>query len=881
MRADQAHTLGPDSAEHGPAASGSVVTLLPPPLRASDDAGAGGHVPRPAHLRPVGSPRPLHNLPAQPTRLIGRDREVQVLGEQLLRPDVRLMTLTGPAGTGKTRLAVEAAGDLVTSGAYGALLVNLAPIGDPDLVGSKIAQTLGVREAGDRPLLESLKEAVRDQRLLLVLDNFEHVVAAAPQVADLLAECPSLKVLATSRAALRLRWEHEMPVTPLAVPDPRRLPPLEALSQVPAVALFVDRARAVKPDFALTDANARAVAEICARLDGLPLAIELAAARVKVLPLPALLGRLERRLDLLQGGAQDQPDRHRTLRAAIAWSYDLLADDERALFRRLAVFPGGCTLESAEAVCIEDDPASPVGASAAVLDALASLVDKSLVQQEAHGSEGEPRFGLLETVREFALDRLAQAGEQSQAQRRAAEHVLALVRAAEPELAGHRQAATLDRLEQEHDNLRAALRWAIDARDTGLAVWLGAAVWPFWHLRGYLREGRAWLAETLLLPGAASYPGEYARLLHGAGTLAFVQGDYAAARSFHQESLALRQRAGDRRGAALSLGGLGDVAHQQGAYDEAATLHQQALAILRDLDDQPGIAQALDKLGLTVRCQGDYPAAGALYQEALAISRALGNRAWEAQVLNNLGRVAFYEADYPAARSLHEEALAIYRALSHPRGMALSLGDLGDVAQQQHDLEAARRLREEGLGLWQQIEDRWGLAYALEGFAQLAAAVGEPDRVARLIGASTAQREAIHAPRSPASRDRLQRLLDRARRALGEAAFASAWEAGRRLALDEVVAVALATGQAPAAGQAEPTRPPSGPRDDEELAQLTPREREVARLVARGCTNKQIAEALVIGDRTADTHVAHILGKLGLTSRTQIATWVVAHGLDR
>ncbi len=805
-----------------------------------------------AHLRPPGQ-----GIPAQPTPLIGRDQEIQLVRDRLMRPDVRLLTLTGPAGTGKTRLALEAAGELFEAIRDGAFLVNLAPISDPSLVIPEIARALGIKEEVDgSSLLDDLKAALQDKYLLLVLDNFEQVVDAAPHIADLLAACPTLKVLTTSRATLRLRWEHEVAVPPLGLPDLRRLPSLDELSLVPSVALFLERAQAVTPDFRLTAANAAAIAEICVRLDGLPLALELAAARVKLFSPAAILARLERRFDLLRADTQDRPDRHHTLRAALDWSYLLLPPHEQRLLRSMAVFVGGCTLDAVERI---------VGTPP--LDGIASLLDKSLVRQDRQTPE--TRLTMLETVRQYALEQLTASAELDDTQLRHAEYCLELAEAAERELVGPHQAQWLERLEHEHDNLRAALRWCIDHRALDMGARLGGALWQFWSTRGHPREGRTWLSELRILVGSQSRTAAQAKLLAGSGRLAYEQGDYAAARAMHAESLDIGRELNDLPAVARSLGQLGDVAHQLGDYVTAQQLFEESLSILRQLNDQHGVGQALNKLGLTVRCLGDYAAARSLYEEALGIGRELGDRGWEALVLNNLGRAAYYQGDFAAAHALHEQSLAIRREVGDRRGTATSLGDLGDVAHQQVDYATALALREESLALWQQLEDPWGLAYALEGFAELAAVQDQPGLVIRLVAAATVQREAIRAPRSPASAERMQRLLESARQRLTRAQAADAWTEGQRLSADEAVLATTSLRNSLSA----PLRA-SNP-----VGRLSRREREVAVLITRGLTNRQIADALVIGERTVHTHVANVLAKLVLTSRTQIATWGVAHGL--
>jgi predicted ATPase len=569
------------------------------------------------------------------------------------------------------------------------------------------------------------------------------VVAAAPLVAELLAACPGLKVLVTSLAPLHLRGEHEFPVPPLALPDLRRLPPVETLSQYAAVALFIQRVLAVRPDFAVTNENAPAVAEICHRLDGLPLAIELAAARVRLLPPQAMLAHLDRRLPLLTGGARDLPARQQTLRRAIDWSYDLLAEAEQALFRRLAAFVGGCTLEAVEAVC---NGAGDLQVDA--LEGVASLVDKSLLQQEAQ-PDGGPRFRMLETIREYGLERLEASGEAEGTRGRHAAFFRALAEQAEPELLGPQQAAWLARLEPEYDNLRAALAWSAERGEAETGLCLGGALWRFWAVRGHLGEGRERLAGLLAL--APMRTAARAKALNAVGYLALWQGDYAAAQA----------------------------------------LHEEGLAIGRELGDRQGIAWSLNNLGLVARLRGDYATARTLCAEALVTYRALGDRTREAFVLNHLGRVAYYQGDHAQARALHEQSLARRREMGDLWGVAHSLSDLADVALAQGDHTAARGLLEEGLALFQELGDRQTSVHCLEGFAALAAAQSQPERAVRLLGAVTAERELIGGPGSPGRRTSLGRLLDTARQSVGAEAYAAAWSDGRAMPLEQAIAYAL------------------------------------------------------------------------------------------
>ena len=501
-----------------------------------------------------------NNLPLQPTPLVGREREVEEVAERIRSEEVRLLTLTGPAGTGKTRLALQAGGDLLEEFEDGVFFVALAAITDPELVPSTIAGPLGVKESAAQPLTETLKSFLQEKHLVLVLDNFEQVLEGARVVGELVSACPKLKVLVTSRTPLRLYGEQEYPVPPLALPDPKVLPPVKVLTQYEAVRLFVERAKAVKADFSVSNENAPALAEICARLDGLPLAIELAAARVRMLPPQKMLERLGDRLRLLKGGARDLPTRQQTLRGAIDWSYELLEEYEKTLFGRLSVFAGGRTLEAIETVC---DPEGDLDA----LEGIESLLEKSLLRQE-EGPGGEPRYVMLEIVHEYAREKLEESGEAEEARRRHAEFFLGLAEETETEMRGPEQATWLDRLEAEHDNLRGALSWALERGGPELGLHLAVAFWWFWEARGYFDEGRRWLEQALAKGSRAS--SARAKALDGVGWLAFNLGDIDRAVAAAEEGLKLRAQVELEASAAASLLRiLGIAAEIRGDYERA------------------------------------------------------------------------------------------------------------------------------------------------------------------------------------------------------------------------------------------------------------------------------------------------------------------------
>ena len=621
------------------------------PERVFQVTGAG----LPTHFPPLRSlDARSHNLPVHATALLGREHDVARARERLLREDVRLLTLTGPGGTGKTRLSLQVAAEVIDRFADGVFFVALAPISDPNLIASTIAQVLGARDVGTRPIVETLKEHLRSKQVLLLLDNFEQILAAAPIVSDLLGAAPQLKFLVTSRAALQVRGEREYAVPPLALPNRQQAIGPTALSQYGAVALFIERASSIKDDFAITNENAPAIAEICHRLDGLPLAIELAAARIRLLTPQAILARLERRLPLLTGGARDLPTRQQTLRNAIAWSYDLLSPEEQTLYRRLAIFVGGCTLEAVEAVC---DPEGSLGLD--VLDGVTSLAAQSLLRQE-DGPDGEPRFGMLETIREYAVEQLQASGELELLQRRHAAHFLVLTETARPHLDGPDQLGWFDRLERDHDNLRAALRWAIEREDAEVGMRLAGGLWQLWISRGHYSDSRSFQELVLALPAGPELDGLRAELCQHNAQLAQQQGDYPAARAFAEEALASARRAGDRGVLVHTLFAVGYVMRVQGEYASARPALEECLALSREAGLPGRTVLALLNLGLlTWEADRDGDAAWSLYEQSLALARDIGNLRLAGYVLGSMGRVAQARGDAVTTRALMAEALAI------------------------------------------------------------------------------------------------------------------------------------------------------------------------------------------------------------------------------
>jgi predicted ATPase len=724
------------------------------------------------------------NLPVQRTGFVGREKEVAAARELLLRGDVRLVTITGPGGIGKTRLALQVAGGLVEHFPGGIHFVALSSIGDPSLIASAIAQSLGIREVGGHSPLQALKDALKDSLrtpMLLLLDNFEHLMQAAPVVAELLAFGPNLQIMVTSRAALHVYGEQEFPVLPLDLPDTHAALPIDVLLRYPAVALFVQRAAAVRPDFQFNRGNAAAVTEICAQLDGLPLAIELAAARVKVLSPPAMLTRLTSRLQLLTGGSRDLPQRQQTLRAAMDWSYDLLSPAEQKLLRRMSVFVGGCNLEGVEAVC---DTKGDLDVD--LLDGMASLVDKSLVRQIDQAS-GESRFRMLQTIREYALEKLAAHGEEAFTRRAHAAYCLVL---AEEEVSQHMASETAkwqERMGLEHDNFRAALEWLTQTQDAEWGLRLGAALFLFWELREIHTEGRDRLGRLLKIPAAAAPTKARMRALFAAGVLASAQRDFVAAKPLLDESQDIAISLGDKAAIAIAMNALAASHRSQSDLHVALVLFESVVELWRELGDQKAVARALSNLANVFNLQGNLDRARAIYSESLGIFRGMGDRAGVAWTLNYQGDLARDLGDSAAAQALYEQGLAIFREIDDRWGIAGTLTDLGNLAREQRNFLAAQSLYLESLKLFQEMNHRRGIARNLEGLACTAAAQCLAERALRLAGAAAAFRQGIGAPLTPSEQTKLEANLSVARQALSNAAGVSAWLEGWNLPLESAV----------------------------------------------------------------------------------------------
>ena len=768
----------------------------------------------------------LHNLPIQPTSFIGREQEMAAVSELLRRPEVRLLTLTGTVGVGKTRLALQVATDLSDLFPDGVFFVALSLLSNTASVISTIAQVLDVGEGSDQPLLERLKASLRRKRILLVLDNFEQVVDAALIVADLLTACPKLKVLVTSRVILHLQAEQVYTISSLGVPNLAHLPEPTALSQYEAVALFVQRAQAARPDFQLTNNNASAVAAICERLDGLPLAIELAAERVKYFSPQSLLKQLKRGLVTLKGRARDLPARQQTLQGAIAWSYGLLEQEEQKLFRRLAVFPGGCTLEAARQVCTS---ASELESD--VLEVLIALVDKNLLRQEEQ-EEGSVRYWMLQTLREYGLECLAREGEKEATRDAHATYYLALSEEASTYLAGAEQAAWYDRLEQEHANLQASLEWMLkraetEKRQAEHTLQFCLALMEFWEIRGHFREGRIFLEQALALSEGvvSSVRGE---VLYAAGFLAHLQDDNERAEALLQESLILFRSIGDKPGMAKSLRILGGLAGARNSYRQARSHLEEAFVISMELGDKKGIASTREFLAQVYTAQGNYSNARMLLEENLALYSAMGELYHTDYVLYNLARVLFLsKGDQEKAYAFAQKSLSLFREVGHKRFIAYALGLLGQVLLQYGEDDRAHELSEESVVTFRDLEYRIGLAESLiylarietcqdnatmarahyeeswaqlrkmdekelsaaclEGLGEVAVVQQAPSRAAQLWGTAATLRAAIGAPMPPAYRATYERSVAAARTQIGERSFAAAWAKGRNISLEQAL----------------------------------------------------------------------------------------------
>ena len=816
----------------------------------------------------VGSGRPgwVGPRPMPLTTLVGREQEALSLRALLFRRGLRLVTLTGPGGVGKTRLALAVASGIDT-GFDTVAFVPLASVRDPDLVMVTIARAVGVQST-DETASVAVRGFLQSRTMLLILDNFEHLLNARPALAELLGGAPGVTMLVTSRALLRISGEHVMTVRPLTIPGLGALPSVDTLSRFSAVQLFVERAQAVRPDFAIDDENASDVVEICRRLDGLPLAIELASARVTVLPPHALLERLGRRLQLLTAGAHDQPARLRTMRSGIAWSYELLSSDEQLLFRRLAVFAGACTMLAVESVFR--------GNGSSALDTVSALVDNSMLQLAATG--GEPRFVMLETIREYALERLEACGEEIEARRAHVAYFMTRAQEAEPELRGPLQQQWRDALEADLDDIRAALAWtlgaSVDPADAESGLLMVGSLWYFWFQRGLTGEARRWLAQALAKAPGRGRP--RAQALLGAGTLAWRQGDLATARDHLDESAKLWREADDLRGLAETLHVSGHVRFDQRDYEAARDLFEESLADYRRADDTIGALPLVGDLGLVAYHEGDFTTADTILADSLLLYRAHGLKDRVAGTLNALGDLALLAGDADRATACYEESLALWRELRGVPGIASALHKLGQVSRYRHDNRLARARFSESLALQKELGNNQGIGECLAGLAATIAAAGRPVRAAQLFAASTTLLASIGVPLAPVDQLTLDRDIDASRREVGSDAWDEAWSVGSALLTEQAIQLALVDD---ADGSGEMTTSEREPEQEDSLNRLSRREREVTRLLAQGLTYREISGALSISERTVGSHVEHVMTKLGIRSRTRVAVWAVEHGL--
>ena len=734
-------------------------------------------------LRSLGNPDLPNNLPQQVTSFVGREREMAEV--RALLDQARLLTLTGSGGAGKTRLALQLAADVLDSYPDGVWFVELASLFDAALLPQAVADTLGVRESPGQQIAQTLISALKQKRLLLILDNCEHLVEASARLACVINEtCPQVTVLASSREPLNIAGESVYRLPSLTVPPQNQSSTAASLSQFESARLFIDRATAVKSEFKVTDENAAALASICFRLDGIPLAIELAAARARALPLQEIDARLDQRFRLLTGGSRTSLPRQQTLRALIDWGYDLLEPRQKALLCRLSVFAGGWTLEMAEKICSDEQIDEWE-----VLDLLGSLVEKSLVVYDE--TEGHSRYRLLQTIRQYSAERLEDSGLADNIRERHRDYFLAASEDAGPRLSGPDQANWFRQLERDHDNVRAALDFSLLKPDPEKALRLCGAMWFFWRVRGYLSEGRAWCSRALSHGGVEAWPRERANVLDGSGILADYQSDFQAAMRYHEESLSIRQELEDNTGIASSLANLGNVYHIQGDYASARPLFEQSLHLRQKSGDKLAVASSLNNLGNVSKMLHDYDSARDYYGQSLALQREAGNWIGVAQLLNNLGNVALATNNYSAARENYEESATIRRRIGDRAGLGNPLHNLGDLAYGLGNHAAAREYWLESLAIFRELGDRWSIAYLLEDLAALTASTSGIDEAARLWGAAEMLREQIGAPLPTDELDEYLALVSAARERLGETAFRIAWTDGRAMTMERAIDLAM------------------------------------------------------------------------------------------
>jgi predicted ATPase/DNA-binding CsgD family transcriptional regulator len=859
-----------------------------------------------AHDFPTGTLTPL-------TTLIGREREITEVCTLLRREEVRLLTLTGTGGIGKTRLGIAVAATVLDAFPDGVAFVSLAPVVHSGLVCATIKQALGLMQSSggqSAEHTEDLKAFLRDRHLLLVLDNFEHVLPAAPLLTELLLACPHLKVLVTSRAVLRVQGEYEFAVPPLALPQWTHLPATEVLKQYESVALFLERALAINPGLPLTRTNMQAIAAICVHLEGLPLALELAAARTRLLPPPALLRQLTQtqRLDVLTGGARDMPERQQTLRKTLFWSYHLLDQTEQQIFRLLSIFVGGCTLDAVTAVST-----AAIGENLPLLDILASLIDKSLLYQKEQESN-EARFTMLETVREYGLDCLRESHEEEVTWQALATYYLTLAEQAEAEYTGAEQAAWLQRLEREHENIRAVLQWLLEhgqeQQDMTLALRLGVALRNLWVVHGPFREGRLFLERALALRAGVALPLQ-AKAFFTAANLAFLQSDFDAAEAYCQESLRLFRECEDRSGMAHALYLLAWIAKDdividialaeealalfrelgnrryiawsiyilayldllRGAYQNAFSLVEESLSRHQELGNTRGIAYSLlTKAHLHFVSQGDLAKAQAYLDASLPLFQQLNDQDGLASAGISQGQLALHRGDITQARAQFEESHLLYKKMGEPKGIMQTLYEQARAALAENDETAAGTLYQESLAIAMKLGMNEWIAVGLEGLASIAALQGKDAWATMAWGRAEALREAVHIPIPLIDRADHEDRIALACSRLGEHTFAALWARGRAMTTEQIIAlqeqeiVLPATPEVPSPAVAYP-------------AGLTTREVQVLRLVAKGLTNSEIAQELGLSTKTIAHHLTHIFNKTTSDNRAAVVVFAFRHGL--